>query len=282
MNRVFIPGGEWLYFKIYTGHKSADDILKNIIYPLCTYLKNTDNIDKYFFIRYNDPKFHIRLRLHIENPLNYGQIFIEFFNAFNPCIQNGLVWNIKCDTYKRELERYGDSNMSDAEDVFCIDSESILLLLQSISQSEDPETTRWQISLIMVDDILNAYGFELERKAEFMNTSSNSFKREFGFNTSAFTKQLNNKFRLYRQGINETFNRTNLSDYKEIIDARFYKLKGIASQKQVVSDDYVRSLIHMSMNRFFRSKNRIYELVIYEFLSKHYSSVLAKQKYFDK
>ena len=30
--RTFIPGSEWIYYKIYTGIKTADSILKNELY----------------------------------------------------------------------------------------------------------------------------------------------------------------------------------------------------------------------------------------------------------
>ena len=32
--RSFYPGSEWLYFKIYLGISTADDVLKNTIKPL--------------------------------------------------------------------------------------------------------------------------------------------------------------------------------------------------------------------------------------------------------
>ena len=46
--------------------------------------------------------------------------------------------------------------------------------------------------------------------------------------------------------------------------------------------DKIGSLMHMSMNRIFASKSRLQELVIYDFLNRHYTSAIkrkaAKQK----
>ena len=66
IQRKFIPGSQWLYFKIYTGVKTADEVLAHTIRPFLRELYAERWIDGSFFIRYNDPDFHIRLRLHID------------------------------------------------------------------------------------------------------------------------------------------------------------------------------------------------------------------------
>ena len=38
------------------------------------------------------------------------------------------------------------------------------------------------------------------------------------------------------------------------------------------------SMIHMSMNRWFRTKNRLHELVLYEFLTRYYTSETEKKR----
>ena len=106
-NRILIPGSEWVYFKIYTGIKTADTILKNECIKFVSELIKNDIIDIWFFIRYSDPDFHIRLRLHLKETRNISIIFSHFFEIFFPVVNTGHVWNIQCDTYKREMERYG-------------------------------------------------------------------------------------------------------------------------------------------------------------------------------
>ena len=50
MKRKFIIGDEWIYFKIYTGLKTADKILIETISPLVQHLFENKRIDKFFFI----------------------------------------------------------------------------------------------------------------------------------------------------------------------------------------------------------------------------------------
>ena len=105
-NKTFIPGSEWVYLKLYTGTKTADAILKNELSGYVREMKEKDVIDQWFFIRYTDPDFHIRLRLHLRDARNFTCIFNRFFEYFQPMVDAGLVWNIQCDTYQREMDRY--------------------------------------------------------------------------------------------------------------------------------------------------------------------------------
>jgi len=78
----------------------------------------------------------------------------------------------------------------------------------------------------------------------------------------------------------------------DIIKARRQVIRPVAEklinmdksgELQIPLQALLTSIIHMSMNRWFRTKNRLYEMVIYEFLSRYYASEIAKkQKNFSK
>ena len=74
ITRKFHPGSEWLYFKVYTGIKTSDTILQEVIEPLVEQLQIQNLIDQWFFIRYNDPKPHLRIRLNLKNITPYSII----------------------------------------------------------------------------------------------------------------------------------------------------------------------------------------------------------------
>ncbi|NJM79924.1 MAG: lantibiotic dehydratase [Flavobacterium sp.] len=63
----YLPGNEWLYFKIYSGVKTGDYILTEKILPLVNDLLNDGSIQKWFFIRYYDTDNHIRFRVQLKN-----------------------------------------------------------------------------------------------------------------------------------------------------------------------------------------------------------------------
>ena len=284
-NRIFIPGSEWVYFKIFTGTKTADAILKNELFGYVRGMFENGIIDKWFFIRYSDPDFHIRLRLHMKGTMNFTYIFNSFFEIFNPLINTGLVWNIQCNTYQREVERYGFNTVSIVEDLFFADSESVIKLLCQLDE-ENPEQHRWKLALILVDSFLSVFSFELLQKKELLNMMAENHKKEFGFTHHQVKKQLDNKYRSFRKDIeNVMLWRTEVSGTCSIIKAQSQAIFPVAEklsameksgELQVPLKSLLISIIHMTMNRWFRTENRLHELVIYDFLSRYYTSEMAK------
>lgn len=282
MERNFIPGSEWLYFKFYTGHKSADTVLTNCIYPLVTGLKSANLIREFFFIRYADPEFHIRLRLHVDDTMNYGIIFKRFHEIFSVCVADKLICKIQCDTYNREIERYGEYSMPWVESFFCADSLSVIELLRL----NPPEQDRWLSALKMIDDTLNLCKYSHGQKEIFMKQRAEQFVSEFNFRGHFYKKQLDDKYRNNQKLIRGMFTDPGiaLGEYLPVLQQRMDDLQpfiaeiGKEPDLNKPIDDLLPGLLHMSMNRLFRSRNRLYEMVIYDFLSRYYISVGAQKK----
>ena len=287
-NRTFIPGSKWVYFKIYTGTKTADAILKNELYNYVNEILKNGIADKWFFIRYADPDFHIRLRLRLNKTRDFNYVFKRFFEIFQPTIDAGLAWNIQCDTYNRELERYGHNSISLVEYLFFIDSEFAIKLLHQLN-NENSEQQRWKLALILIDSFLSAFSFDLLQRKELLNTMSESFKTEFGFTQQPANKQLNDKYRNFRKEIESTMLWKNeVSETINTVKTREQTIYSIAEkiiamkksgELEIPLNTLLTSIIHMTMNRWFRSKNRLHELVIYDFLDRYYTREMAKQKY---
>jgi len=186
------------------------------------------------------------------------------------------------------MERYGINTISVVEDFFFIDSEFIVHLLHQLND-ENAEQDRWKLSLVLIDSFLSAFSFELSHKKELLNTMTENFKKEFGFTHHHAKKQLNGKYRTFRNDIEDAMLWENeISETINIIKARKQAILPIASQLiaieksnefQVQLNVLLTSMIHMTMNRWFRSKNRLHELVIYDFTFRFYNGEVAKKKY---
>lgn len=281
MQRIFIPGSEWLYLKVYTGPKSAENILINYLYPALVELKAKDIVRDFFFIRYNDPSFHIRFRIKIKNVSEYGIVFTQIEQILYSCVDNGLINNVQYDTYHRELERYGEQYISEVEAIFCIDSRSIINLLQIMIENGVADEDRWKLSLLLIDDLMSAFSNSIAENRSLMEQMSNDFKSEFGFTTHTYTKQLNDKYRKFRHTIENTLQCKDetLTIYRKITLDRKEAISKISTKFDYGSynkPNLLYSLIHMTINRLFRSKNRLSELVIYDYLSRYYTSQLVK------
>ena len=165
--RTFIIGDEWLYFKVYTGFKTADTLLTDTIYPLTQYFLKENLIDHWFFIRYSDPQFHVRIRFHVNNNENITPIIHHFNNAMQDYVNQNLAWKIQTDTYQREIERYGIDQIELSEQLFSLSSEMICKTIAFEKVKQD-ENLRWLSGLKMIDTLLNDFGYLLQEKCNLL------------------------------------------------------------------------------------------------------------------
>ncbi|MEG0519182.1 MAG: thiopeptide-type bacteriocin biosynthesis protein [Bacteroidales bacterium] len=284
--RLFIPGSEWLYFKLYCGNKTADAILTDNILPLVDRLLSEGWIDKWFFIRYSDPEFHIRFRLHVPKVENYGQVFAALYPVLEKLVEHSSLSKVMCDSYNRELERYGESRYRDTETLFYADSACILQILRALKESPDSDLERWPTALQLIDDMLNGFGLTAHEKRDFMFSQSEGFKKEFGYVSIPFVRQLNDKYRENRQQIESVFSETDnnfsekinhlFSERREKIEKLRFQMFSTSLGDKAECYGYLSSAIHMTMNRLFYSSNRMYEMVIYDFIYRQYKSQIAR------
>lgn len=291
IQRTFTTGDEWLYYKIYSGPKTADLILSEIIKPTTEKLLSGHIIDKWFFIRYSDPKQHLRLRFHYIKPENIFNIIREINTRTKLFIDQNLIWKVQLDSYQREIERYGTNNIELFESLFFHDSNMISKVIASISGDEG-ERFRWIFSLRAIHELLNDFNLNTQQKLDLMKNLADNFGKECGLN-SHLIKQLSNKFRNENKVITEMLdcskdNENNLQPLIELIQEKseaskvtILKILNIAKKEElkIPLEDLLSSYIHMMMNRLFKSKQRVHEMVIYGFLFRHYKSMIAREKY---
>lgn len=290
IQRNFILGESWLYYKIYSAPRTSDIILSEIIKPIVSELLEENIIDKWFFIRYTDPKHHLRIRFHFSNTENIGIVLSKLQPLLAQFINDLLIWEVQVDTYKRELERYGRNTMSLSESLFFHDSEMMVDFLHAIEEAEN-DTIRWLFSLRAIDSFLDSFQFDDAQKLELMTPLQANFRAEFNIN-KVLAKQLNDKFRAERSFIN-TFMELdidgnheytyffNLLKRKQEKDAPYIEQLVDIQNKgelEVALSNLLSIYIHMLMNRLFKSKNRLHEMVCYDFLYRYYRSKIAKMK----
>jgi thiopeptide-type bacteriocin biosynthesis protein len=287
--RAYLPGSEWHYVKIYCGVKTADLILAEVIKPLVGELLRERIIDKFFFIRYYDPDHHLRIRFKGEETF-YAIVTNKLNTTLDPFLKENLISNVQTEIYKREIERYGSENINNSESIFFIDSIGSINIL-SLLEGDEGDQLRWQFAIKGVHDLLDAFQFDNPMKRELMNWLSTNFAREFQLDNQEGKKQLSSKYREYRSVIDFVF-QENLDEehdfYRvwELFKIRKESLSTYANEILSLSkenklsvklNDLVASYIHMFLNRFLRSKQRMQEMVIYDLLHQHYKSLIARE-----
>jgi thiopeptide-type bacteriocin biosynthesis protein len=292
--RTFSLGSEWLYYKIYCGVKTADTILTEVINPLTEQLIKEKLIDSWFFIRYADPELHLRVRFHFTDLKHIGTVIGLFQNSIKEYEQNGLIWKTQTDTYQREIERYGENTMLLGEQIFHYDSKCIVDMLEMIDGDEGEEI-RWLFAIRSVHELLSNFNYSFEQKRDLLEDLKTGFAIEFNMNKD-LKMQIDKKFRTYRKSIADILDTKNdetseLQPFFELLNKKSISIKPIVNQilelnqnnKLPLSlNDLLASYIHMLLNRLFKNKQRLHEMVIYDFLWRTYRSELAKHKQLKK
>lgn len=288
IQRNFIPGSKWIYFKFYSGTKTTDRILTDSLFLTIRTLKKKRLIEKWFFIRYADPETHLRVRFLAANDIVVSEIINVIYLLGNKLVKANKVWKIQIDTYNRELERYSSVLMETTETLFYIDSECTLALVRRLRRYD--EKYQWMIALRMIDVFLSDFSFDLQQKYVLMFNMSNSFKMEFGF-TQYNQKQLNAKYREHKYMI-EGILQNKIDDIVyldlcRLLDNEKYEKRTIvkelirkANANNIDLTSLLPSYIHMILNRLFYAKNRTYELILYDFMYRFYLDEIGRNKYF--
>ncbi|GGX07884.1 thiopeptide-type bacteriocin biosynthesis protein [Aquimarina muelleri] len=277
IKRTFILGDEWLYYKIYCGARTSDTILIEAIKPVVEQLLEKESIDSWFFIRYADPDFHIRIRLHLRDVKYIGDTIFKINAVLQKYVEQHIIFKIQTDTYIRELERYGRDTMVVSEELFFYDSS---MLLDGMARIEDEELY-FLFVVKAIDSLLNSFGYENKEKLDLVSQNSLAFKREFHAD-KALNKQLDKKYRGLKSKLSLFLERDYIQEDYSVLDQIIdYKAKRSRSAIQNIRDKYQKkelemplddllsSYIHMLVNRAFRSKQRFYELVCYDFLLRY-------------
>ncbi|WP_233613752.1 MULTISPECIES: lantibiotic dehydratase [Corallococcus] len=289
--RHFAPGSEWLYAKLYAGTAGADDVLCDAVTPLAERLVREGVVDRWFFIRFEDPDWHVRLRLHGDPGRLHRDALPALSAAVAPLARAGVVWKVQLDTYERELERYGGpEGMALAEELFHADSEAVLKLMALLDGDAGAEA-RWQLTLRGMALLLEDLGLDARAKLTVAERSRDFFGREFRMDT-AFTHQLGARYRQARAALEAAWapdaeSSPLLSEGLAVLRERSERLVPVRRRLEValregrlgVSLPTVAGIhLHMHANRMLRSAARAQELVLYDFLARTYQSQLARAR----
>jgi thiopeptide-type bacteriocin biosynthesis protein len=288
IKRRFSPGSEWLSLKIYAGNTSVEDVLAEKLLPLIKASKN--HFKKWFFIRYGDPDWHLRLRFNGEPSQLYGHFLPLLNQLLEPMVENGEIHKIELFTYEREVERYGGpASMELVESLFMADSQVIARTAQLLQ--EYGEDIRWRVTLLVTDKLLDLFEYTDAEKLTLISQLRTGFGNEFN-DSSTLRKQLGNRYREIESVIKDDFNKWNSKEGNDLSDSQ-KEIFSLIKQWQEETKPYVQtihemyqgenelncsrdtllgSLLHMHNNRMFKAYGREQELVMHDFLRRVYFS----------
>jgi thiopeptide-type bacteriocin biosynthesis protein len=286
--RQFAPGSEWLYAKLYTGMTAGDRVLSEVVAPVVEQATASGACDRWFFLRYADPDFHIRVRFHGE-PGAVSQLIPAIHDCCAPLVADGLIHRVQLDTYDREIERYGgDAGIDLAEQLFHADSEAVLAVTSTLDAASELDE-RWRYALLGIDQILADLRLDLAQRRSVIGDQRAGFGAEYAV-TTVFERSLGAKYRNERLQLEAMLGGAsdgNLAAVRDAYRRRSERSRAVVDQLlarersgrlTVAVAELAKSFIHMHANRCLRSAARPQELVIYDFLERCYTSQVARAK----
>ncbi|HVG07463.1 MAG TPA: lantibiotic dehydratase [Thermoanaerobaculia bacterium] len=289
IQRSFLPGSEWLYAKLYVGTSTADAVLGEVVGPLVREVQASGAVDSWFFIRYGDPQWHLRVRFHGAPQRLLGEVLPTLEAAVAPLLADGRLWRFQLDTYDREVERYGGpAGIGLCERLFHADSEAALAIVEMLEGDEGAEA-RWRLALYGTDLLLGDLGLDAAGKRAVLAMIRESFFREFG-GGKPLRLQLDQKQRAERRALEALLDparadQSDLSPGFAVLRRRseqnaplIAELRRLEQEGRLTSPvaQIAPSLVHMLINRLIRSSQRAHELVLYDLLAGIFESQAAR------
>ncbi len=267
--RKYMIGSAWLYYKIYSGPKILEYIYLKEIYPIITKLIENNAINKFFFIRYQDPNYHLRLRLKLSESSRLGEVVNELYNVLSCLLNDNILSGITIDTYKPEFERYGTDLIEYAESIFYEDSVRVSNFLVT-----NPNTEIMLLeSVLTIDAIYNIMGFDITEKIGHSKMMFKSYFEEMYKSNPYILKLINTKYRNYKSIVINVLKQPNPNIGEQLGSNYFSEyFKAIKSYPDF-GVTQMSSIIHMHINRLYRTNQRLIECIIYSFLLKSYKSI---------
>ncbi|MDQ0377630.1 lantibiotic dehydratase [Amycolatopsis thermophila] len=112
-----LPGGDWLYAKLYAGDAAQRQILHSRLHEMVS------DVDGWHFVRYADPDPHLRIRFSGKPDNLWTTVLPRLHSWASGLRADGLLSRLVLDSYDPEVERYGGPEaIAAAERVFHADS----------------------------------------------------------------------------------------------------------------------------------------------------------------
>jgi thiopeptide-type bacteriocin biosynthesis protein len=188
--------------KIYAGNTTLENLLIEHIEPFIKANKNL--FQRWFFIRYGDPDWHLRIRFNGVTDNLYGYLLPKLNQLFAPMIASSVLHKFELFTYNREVERYGGIELiSVAEDLFNADSYLVINTLKLTDNSDYLSLLR--VSLLMINALLTQIGLTETQKLNFISGLRRAFGQEFN-ESGTLRKQLGQKYAAFQAQVAEDLN----------------------------------------------------------------------------
>jgi lantibiotic biosynthesis protein len=289
--RLFMPGDEWLCFKLYGGAAFLDEFIGIYLGRILGVVRGL-GIEEWFFCRYADPDWHLRLRFKGPPEVLYGHALPAVRDKVAPLVGSGHIWRIQLDSYEREVERYGGLVGVDIfERLSTNDSQAAMRIVELTGGAQGLDL-RWRLTLLGIHQWLIDMGLSAQVRCRTVSRLRGRFAAEFKAGPELI-RRLGERFHHERHrlrcllageeqagqpalaaGITALLQRS--SGNAPLVA----NLRARASKGELTAsiENMTESIVHMHANRLLRSSARAHELVVYDFLRRMYQTEIEERR----
>jgi thiopeptide-type bacteriocin biosynthesis protein len=288
--RLHAPGSSWLYAKLYAGPATLDRVLVEVAAPVAARALSAGAADRWFFVRYRDPRPHLRLRLHGDPARLRGEVLADLVDTARPLLDAERVTTLALETYEREVDRYGGvSGIAPCEEIFCADSEAVAALVPLLLGAEGAAEARWRLAFAGIDRLLGDLGLDTAAKRALAEAARDGLGRRFAVDVQ-LARQLGERYREERASLASLLDPggdagSPLGPALAVLGRRSARVAGPATALRAEEragrlsrpvSEIAASLAHMFTNRLLRAAAVEQELVLYDLLGRFYEARLAR------
>lgn len=274
VDRSFLLGSDWLYLKLFCTPRIADELLPRVILPFIRQQRKL--IRNWFFIRYTEQGYHLRLRFQAA-PEDLGELLVAFRKKLAHAGYERLLRRYQGDTYQRELERYGTGTIVMIETAFSAGSELVAKALK-VRTGDESGWEELQLALVTADRMIRCFLTSEDTRLDFLKKVTGRFLKEFSAD-KALMVAMDAKYRELKgliagaadSRLHHTAMRVLMNSVKQLSRSNYRDTEG--RRVALLAD-----LVHMQLNRTFATRQREQEMLVYYLLQKHMLSEIARRK----
>jgi thiopeptide-type bacteriocin biosynthesis protein len=276
----FPPGSEWLYLRIYGGARSLEEWLCGSLRDCVYEWMRSGRIGLFWFVRYLDPEYHLRLRFRLPDPFESGILLHKIHQTTGYYMREELLWKIEAGTYEPENERYGKVRIRRVEEWFGLDS--LYWLEKTRLHLNSDQGDVWKDAMRSTIVLLNDFRTSVQEKIQIVSRLHDYCASRLGLQKEVRLR-IDEKYRRLSGELASLLDPGGRPPEPLLVKRSEESadiIKGLEEtypdRDSLLSSRLLPDLIHMSLNRAFRTRHRMQEFVVYDFILKYLESSLAR------
>jgi thiopeptide-type bacteriocin biosynthesis protein len=172
--RISRPGDAWLYLKLNAPVICHDELIAGPIRELVNTLRMEHQIRHWFFIRYDAPEPHLRVRFLAGEEAKQEHILCEVLTWAHQLTHDSVSFSI--DTYEREVERYGGPQMmNEIERAFSVNSDALSAVIAS-SLAREISLDPLIIGVFSLDHFCRCWSLDFSARLRFAQRAAEKYE----------------------------------------------------------------------------------------------------------